>query len=41
MKGVMHVSDAAELQSAIEQQVRHIVASGKISGMPMITLAEG
>jgi hypothetical protein len=38
---VVQVSNATELQSAIDQGAAHIVVTGEISGMPMITLAEG
>ncbi|MGD0983692.1 MAG: hypothetical protein ABSA65_07735 [Acidimicrobiales bacterium] len=38
---VVQVSDATELLGAITQGAAHIVATGEISGMPMITLAEG
>ncbi len=37
----VHVADASALQDAIGRGVPHIVAEGEISGMPMITLAEG
>lgn len=39
--GMTNVSDAAGLQDAIAQGVDHLVVDGEISGMPMITLAEG
>ena len=38
---VVHVSDATELLGAIDQGAAHIVVTGEISGMPMITLAQG
>jgi hypothetical protein len=40
-KGVVHVSNASELQGAIDGRAAHIIVTGELSGMPMITLAPG
>ncbi len=39
--GVVRVSDATDLQRAIDQRAAHIVVTGEVSGMPMVTLGEG